>query len=430
MKLKKSLLAIFATGFVAGTAHAEVEVLNNDKARVEVYGILDAAVGHVQHSLSVDPQFIGSVNPVNAVKTTVPSSATGVFNGAMQDSRLGFKGNADIGDGMKGFFTLEEGFNLPTANVNNAAAALASNAVTATTASANSSLNGQLFNRQAFVGLSHDKWGSLAVGRNYAPMYPMCKVYDPVVSDLFSPLGFSGTYGGGGGISEDTRVDGSLKYTNKIGAYNFGTLYKFGGAANSGSAKSGFTIDGGYDEGNFGIQAAYEEFRDAAKGASSKLTPNAVDVTVYDTKAFMIAAKYKINDAATAKIGYETYTLSAPSGATPLPTNYYGQFIGTASNFSSAPQATHVVWVGGDYNFTEKLNLAAGYYNIAPQQSADAKQLSGNQRYLATVLDYRVTKSFDTYAGFTYSTYTGDQYPSTTYYRSNEVTAVGARFKF
>lgn len=439
MKINKFLLA--ALGIVAGAAHAEVEVLNNDKGKVEIYGILDASVGHVQHSLSVDPQFAPSVNPVTPVKNDgkTPSSVTGVLNGSMQDSRLGFKGGADIGDGMKVFFILEEGFNLPTAKVNNNAAAMASNGGTATTASASSSLDGQLFNRQAFVGVSDEKWGSLAIGRNYAPMYPLVKVYDAVVSDLFSPIGFSGSYGGGGGISENARVDGSLKYTNKAGPYNFGALYKFGGSSLGGSAGSGFTMDGEYAEGNFGIRAAYQRFIDAQRGTPSKLTPNAIDVIVVDTKAFMIAAKYNFG-AATAKMGYETYTLSAPSDPLALSAmSYYGQTVAAGSNnfttggVTNAPQTTHIVWIGGDYNFTAKLNLAVGYYDIHLLQSDDLVQKNGDQRYLSAVADYNITKTLDSYAGIMYSTYSGAQFPSSgssAVYQSNNVVGLGMRYKF
>ncbi len=443
MKMKKSLLAVLVMSTFASAAHADVAVSGSDKINVEVYGILDAAIGHVQHSLSVDPQFAPSVNPVTPVKTSVPSSVTGMFNGGMQDSRIGVKGSVDIGNDMKGFFTLEEGFNLPTGRVNNNAAAMASNGGptgSATTASASSSLDGQFANRQAFAGLSDAKWGSIAVGRNYAPMYPLVKAYDPVPSDLFSPIGFSGVYGGGGGVSENARVDSSLKYTNKIGSFKFGTLYKFGGTAGATSAKSGFTLDGGYEEGNFGVQAAYQVFNDAVKGTPSSTQTNAVDVANYDTMAFMIAAKSNFG-AATAKFGYETYTLSAPSETIALAAaSYYGQTISSVNNFTTAgvtnaPQTTHIVWIGGDYNFTEKFNLAGGLYDVRLQQSADAVpvQKSGDQRYLSLLADYHLTKSLDTYAGLMYASFSGNAFPTTgasAVYSSNLVTAVGMRFKF
>ncbi len=100
----------------------------------------------------------------------------------------------------------------------------------ATTVSSNSSLDGQLFNRQAFVGLSSTQYGSIAFGRNYNFIYDVVTNYDPVLqAQTFSALGSSNTIGGGGGISEDTRVDNSIKYKINVSGVNFGALYKFGG---------------------------------------------------------------------------------------------------------------------------------------------------------------------------------------------------------
>ncbi len=431
MKKMLSLAAMFAALSYASPAFADTNVT--------VYGTLDAAAGYVNHQLSVDPQFPGSVNPVSPVSAkTVPSSVTGLFNGGISPSRVGIKGGADIGDGRKVFFTLEEGLNLPTAEASNAAAALAANGGTVTTNSANSSVNNQLFNRQAFVGVSDPQFGSLAIGRNYAPIYDICGSYDPVQnSGLFSPIGFSGSYGGGGGVSEDVRVDNSLKYSNKVGSFNFGALYKFGNSSvGDGATKSAYALNAGYEDGCFGIQVAYQAFQDALKGDAGTLV-NTVAVTNYNTSAWMAAAKYKVTSDATLKIGYERYTLGAPSdilssttGAFFVP-NYYGQQISGLTNFSSADQTTHIVFGGGDYNFSPKFNLAAGIYDVRQEKSADSKQLSNGLLFLSLLADYHVTKSFDTYAGLMYASYSGDKYGvSANYYPSNTITAVGVRYKF
>ena len=433
MKKMVSLAAMIAALSYASPVFADVNVT--------VYGTLDAAAGYVNHQLSVDPQFPGSVNPVSPVAKTVPSSVTGLFNGGISPSRLGIKGGADICDGKKVFFTLEEGFNLPTAEASNAAAALAANGGTATTLSANSSVNNQLFNRQAFVGVSDTQLGSLAIGRNYAPIFDISVAYDPVQdSGLFSPLGWSGGYGGGGGVSEDLRVDNSLKYWNKVGSLNFGALYKFGGSSvGDGATKSAYALNAGYEEGNFGIQIAYQAFQDALKGSSGNV-PNTVALTNYNTSAWMAAAKYKVTSDATLKIGYERYTLGAPSdqfsttaGSPFFVSNYYGQTVnpGQLTNFSKADQTTYIVFGGADYNFSPKFNLAAGIYDVRQEASADLGQKSNGLLFLSLLADYHLTKSFDTYAGLMYASYTGDTYGnSAAYYPSNTITAVGMRYKF
>jgi len=426
MKKMLSLAAMFAALSYASPAFAETNI--------NVYGTLDAAVGDVTHSLSVDPNFPGSVNPVTPVNKKVPNGVIGIFNGGISDSRIGVKGTTDICDGMKVFYTLEEGFNLPTGKVNDASAYLVNNSGPngATTAGAASSLSGQLFNRQAFVGISDKDLGSLAVGRNYAPIFDIAVAYDPVqTAQLFSPLGYSGTYGGGGGVTEDCRVDNSLKYSNKIGSFNFGALYKFGGTAGEAAAKSAYALNAGFEEGNFGIQGAYQAFNDATSGALSS-TPNAVAITNENTKAWMVSAKYKAG-AATLKVGFEQYTISKPSDildTTGSLYNYYGRTVSGLSNFSGTDRTTNIVYGGGDYNFSDKFNLAAGIYDICPQKSDDNVQKSGGQLYLSLLADYHITKTLDTYAGIMYASFSGSQYPDATYYQTNCISAVGVRYKF
>jgi GBP family porin len=402
---------------------------------VELYGILDVDVGHIEKSLSTDPNFPFSVNPVSAVKTSVNTGATGMFNGGIQDSRWGIRGTEDLGGGLKAFFTLESGINVPTGNLNNGTQSIVDNSK-ASTVSANTSLNGELFNRQAFVGISDPTLGSIAAGRNYAPIYDIAVEYDPVQdANLFSPLGFSGTIGGGGGVSEDTRVDNSLKYKNKIGGFNFGVLYKFGGVActtcNS-EAESGYAANLGYENGPFGIQAAYEAFTDALKTTTSAV-PGEIGVTDYNTTAFFVAAKYKFGQA-TIKAGYESYTLKAPSDSmTALGlTSLYGYQIASASSvtFASANQTTDVYFIGGDYNFTPSLNLALGWYDQNPKQSSDLKQLDGNIYSYSALLDYHFTKRTDVYFGFMYESFKGNNYPVATYDANNYITAIGLRVKF
>lgn len=413
---------------------------------VELYGVLDVAVGHMEYSLSGDSNFPATVNPVSPTKTSISNSVNGMFNGGIQDSRWGIRGSEDLGGGMKAFFTLESGFNIGSGALNNGTASLAGNSPTASTVSANTSLNGQLFNRQAFVGLSMDGAGSVAFGRNYAPFFDIAVNYDPVQdAQLFSPLGFSGTIGGGGGVSEDTRVDNSIKYKNKIGDVNFGLLYKLGGVSGSNSAESGLAVNAGYEAGPFGVQAAYEEFKDALKTTNSTVAGD-IGVTDYDTTAWMVAAKYAFGDV-TIRGGFETYTLKAPSDSLVALglTSLYGYTIDPkkAVTFSNADQKTNVWWLGGDWNITPSLNLALGFYDQQSKQSDDyvatsaanptpakGSQANGNIYSYSALLDYHFSKRSDVYTGLMYSQYKGDQWSSSVYNDNNYIFAVGMRHKF
>ncbi|MFI4940051.1 MAG: porin [Burkholderiales bacterium] len=400
---------------------------------VELYGILDVAVGRVENSLNTDPNFPATVNPYSATKSSVNNSVTGMFNGGISDSRWGIRGSEDLGGGMKAVFTLESGINLPSGTLNNGTASLASNSPVATTAGTDTSLNGQLFNRQSNAGLSDAKLGTITFGRNYAPIYDVVVAYDPVqAAQLFSPMGFSGSLGGGGGLTEDVRVDNSIKYKNAVGAINFGALYKFGGISGNNSAESAYALNVGYDDGVLGVQAAYQAFKDGLKTGASAVAGD-IAITNYDTSAYFIAAKYQFGPA-TVKGGFESYKLKTPSdmvnaGAGSIMVNsLYGYTIASTTNFSHSDQTTDLWFVGGDYNFNPAFNLAVGLYDVKPKASDDLAQKSGNSFYYSVLADYHFSKRTDAYAGWMFSQYKGDQYAGTN--GDNYITAVGLRTKF
>jgi len=440
--MNKKIIGIsIAMLFAANGAYAQ----STNGSSVELYGVLDAAIANVEYSLAADPNFPATVNPVSATKTAVSQSTTAMINGGISPSRWGIRGTEDLGGGLKAIFNLDSYFNLNSGSLSNAAASLANNRnATTGTVSAPSSLNGQLFNDQAWVGLSDESMGTLTFGRQWSAMGEILRNYDAVQdAQLFSPLGFSGTYAGGG-LTENKRQDDSIKYTNKFGDFNVIGMAKLGGVAGSSSAGSAYGIGGGYEAYGFGVQLAYQQSKDTLTATNAPLA-NDVNVTNYDTNSFMIAAKYAFGDAKVTG-GYETYSLLKPSNPfVALGTSsYYGYAIDAATNFTGDIRTTHVFWLGGDYNFTPAFNLALGFYDIAPQQSNDyasttsaagitsvtAGQGNGNIYEYSLLADYHFSKRTDAYFGLMYSQYKGDQYPSDVYNTSNYIYAVGMRTKF
>ncbi|HEX7643846.1 MAG TPA: porin [Burkholderiaceae bacterium] len=412
---------------------------------VELYGILDVALVNVEHQLNADGAFPATVNTYSPTKSaTVTHSVNAMINGGMSDSRWGLRGTEELGGGLKAFFTLESGFNMQDGQLNNCAQGMANGANTTLNNSANCSLNGQLFSRQAFVGLSDANLGKLSFGRNYNPMFDIAVAYDPVMaSQAFSPLGFASSIGGGGGVAEDTRVDNSLRYSNKIGDVNFGALYKVGGQAGSASAQSAYVLNLGYEAGAFGIQGAYSHFNDAMIGSQSA-TPGAVNVSVQNAVDYFIAAKYSFGNA-TIKGGWERYSLQAASDystAASLAGQYYNFPLGSVTSYgwtagvpNGAPdKTTNVYFIGGDYNFTPALNLAAGYYAIV-NSAVGANALgagataSSNIDALSFLLDYHFSKRTETYAGLMAMSY-GGIFNTPAFNTSNRIFGIGMRHKF
>jgi general bacterial porin, GBP family len=426
-KMKKHLIATAVLGSCFGIAHAD----DGGGSGVTLYGLLDVAVGGVEHSANGSELFPSTVNPVSKVSEKFNSSVIGVFNGGMSDSRWGVRGNEDLGGGLHAFFGLESGINVPSGNLNNGAGSIAGSNNTVGVASA---LSGQLFNRGAFVGLRDDRFGSLALGRTTTLGYDTIVNYDPVfASQLFSPLGFSGSYSAGG-ITEGSRTDNNIKYTNHTGPFNYGISYSFGGMAGAFGDGSTFGANIGYEDHGFGIQATYYSARDAVhSGAitganavgSALVGTNVGALTLNDDEDFMVAAKYAFG-AATVKAGYERFELKAPSdpAAAGSTVSYFG-FTGTLTNTVN-PTKTNVYFAGGDYKVTPSLDIATGVYDTQTLQS-DAVA-GGNQWQYSLVADYRLSQRTDVYAGYMLSKFNGAAFNGDE--STNYVAAAGIRTLF
>ncbi len=80
----------------------------------------------------------------------------GVHHGELNGSRLGFRGNEDLGNGIKALFVLESGFD-PSTGI--------------------AEQGGRLFGRQSFVGLENGL-GRLTLGRQYSPAFTALNPFD------------------------------------------------------------------------------------------------------------------------------------------------------------------------------------------------------------------------------------------------------------
>lgn len=128
--MKKSLLALAVLGAFAGAASAQTSVT--------IYGVIDASVQYKD------------------VGGTTGGETWSQSSGQMSGSRLGFRGTEDLGGGLSGIFTLENGFNVDTGEQGQS----------------------RLFGRQAWVGLQGG-FGSVRVGRIQTVAYGASVAVDP-----------------------------------------------------------------------------------------------------------------------------------------------------------------------------------------------------------------------------------------------------------
>jgi predicted porin len=445
---RKTLLkfAPLALSALVGTAFA-------DDTSVTLYGILDASVANVQHSFNFDANAVTSGNPLVNKGT---QSATGMFSGGLSPSRWGIKGTEDMGNGIKAFFVLESAININSGTLSNGALSLAHNsASTGPNVSADSSISGQLFARGAFVGISSADYGSLSAGRNTPFFLDNIGQVDPMLgSYAFSPLGYSGSYGGGG-YTDDARVDNSLKYKLGIGDFGIGLLYKFGGVAGSTSAQGAYGINFSYAPGPLGVYAGYQQYKDAFSLGGS--TSGILSATAADTKAFMLAAKYTYDPTKTTiRGGYEREEFENPSnpgsaavGTTPASgdlaiNSIYGFTISAPNVYAFASQKKiNVFWIGGTQEITSAFSVSAAWYRASQNSWSSGKTgseycgdaephntlCSGATNYYSLVADYNFSKRTDTYIGVMKDTASGGMAYGIVD-PGNRIIAVGLRHRF
>jgi predicted porin len=129
--MQKKLIALAVASLASGAAFAQTNVT--------MYGIADA--GYVY---STGDGRRGSGND---------NDFSGIQSGLLSGSRLGFRGEEALGNGLKAVFTLEYSLNID----NNSGVG--------------NTTDGGLNARQQFVGLAGGFWGTVALGRQYSPGY-------------------------------------------------------------------------------------------------------------------------------------------------------------------------------------------------------------------------------------------------------------------
>lgn len=437
----------------------------DDSDGVQLYGILDAGIANVQHTYNFDGYFPVSQSPIP--QDTRLKSATGMISGGLSQSRWGLKGQEHLGSGLKAIFKLESALNVPTGNISNAAEGVANNTgcmapfnpnnphpgSTTCTGSLDSAISGQLFSRGAFAGISSDTWGTVTAGRNTSFFLDNMAITDPLgEAQDFSPLGYSGSYGGGG-ETDDSRVDNSIKYSIPLGDFTFGAIYKFGGVAGSSSAQTAYQLDAVYVRGALAVMGGYEAFKDAfsvgaigqgSGGVNFPLgagTPGQIGVTALNTKAFLLSAKYDIGNTSLHG-GFEREELSNPSNpGSDQVSSLFGYPVGGAVNtnpFNGATKIQNVLWFGANQHVTSAFTLSAAVYhiNVPSFGAGTGGAATGNVNYYTLLADYRFTKLTDLYAGIMKDVASGGQavvtYPwaSAAPGYSNRIVAIGMRHAF
>ncbi|RAR54552.1 putative porin [Paraburkholderia unamae] len=219
--MKKTLATLAALSSVSVVAHAQQSIT--------LYGIVDADLNYINHvGVAQTPASAG--HPATLTNRSLLSQSGNGY----QANRWGLKGSEDLGGGNKAFFQLENGFSINTGAF---------------------AASGSEFNRQAFVGLSNARYGTVSLGRQYDAMFDLVVPYGPCF--------YFGSYVSdyAGDISEYdgyARVNNAIKYrTPTFGGVTGEVLYALGGVAGSLSQQGTLSAALQYDNGTVGVGIGY-----------------------------------------------------------------------------------------------------------------------------------------------------------------------------
>lgn len=206
---------------VAGAMLALAALNAHADSNVTLYGVLNSGVIYVN----------------NAGGNTSWSSSTG-------PSRWGLRGREDLGGGLSTIFTLENGFDPNSGKLQQ---------------------GGREFGRQAFVGLSSQRLGTLTMGRQYDMVAQWLAQYT-------APLKWNG-YTAHPGDNDNTnfrfRVNNTAKYVSPdFNGLQFGAMYSFGGVAGNMQSQSAVSFGANYTHGPLTLSAAYLHMDHPAQAAS------------------------------------------------------------------------------------------------------------------------------------------------------------------
>ncbi|MGB8843515.1 MAG: porin [Aliidongia sp.] len=363
---------------------------------------------------------------------------------ALSYSNIGLKGTEELFPGLSAVFNLQTTF-VPTSGIlSNGQQSLVDNngvALAKQTSNGDSSRAGQPFNGAAYFGLSSPTYGTITVGRQNALTLDAVIAYDPnSASNAFSLIGYAGGTAGAG-LTEDARLDNSVKYLVNLGPVRAGSLVQIPGGDNF-TSRGAYQFDVGTDYLGLSVDALYSQVYDgiaaAAIAAPTPAQTNQVAGTISDNTAYMLVARY---DFGPAKIygGYEHIQFDNPQNPLAAGSEDLGGFIlGTVNNAAfTENKILEIYWTGVKYQVTPNFFLTGAWYHEYQNSfnkdngcsNTSSAACSGDEDAFSLVADYQFTKRFDVYAGAMYSEVQGGLEAGFLHSSTIDPT-VGARFRF
>ncbi len=421
---------------------------------ITLYGVIDLGLQYQTHGAPASDYIAYSTEPV--IQKNSNGSITALTSSPLSWSRIGLAGNEPLAGDWSGVFRLETYFNPTSGNLSDGLKSLTLNngrALADQTANLDSSVAGQLFGGAALLGISSLTYGTLTFGRQATVLADGIVRYDAMEDGVdsghaFSLLGGSRT-ASGGGVTQDTRLDHSVKYAAHYRWLHLGALYQLNGS--SGSANTALQAQLGASFAGASIDAYYSKKYDAISANAltaaqlQGLSPaysasHSLAATVSDDSAYALMGLY---DFTRVKLyaGYEHISFANPR--TPLTPGYLdiGGYVlaYVTNNAYNNERILQVFWGGARWRVTPRFSLTASYYGYHQDSFATGKNAgcastvnsgcSGRENAVSVLGDYRFTPRFDIYLG-TFWSAVADGLASGFLNSSTLTSTFGLRFAF
>jgi predicted porin len=203
------------------------------QSSVTLYGVVDTGIGYLSNSSSLGATHGGR-------------SKVYMNQGVWSGSLFGLTGSEDLGGGTKTIFKLEGGYNSATGAQQFA---------------------NTLFGRQAYVGLSDNRYGTLTAGRQYTSYFSLLQPYS---SPNWLSGGFGAHPGDIDGLDKSFRINNNFVYTSPTFAgFKVGGSYGLGGVAGATGSGQTWSLAAQYAQGPIGLAAGIMRVNNATVGGGA-----------------------------------------------------------------------------------------------------------------------------------------------------------------
>ena len=341
--MKKSLIAIAALA-AAGAAAAQ--------SSVTMYGQVNTGYEHSKTDITI-----------GGVKTT--TKKTGFQNDQVKSSRLGFKGEEALGNGLSATFALEMGFD-----------------------SADGEFADSAFNRKATVGLK-GAFGEVRIGKDSTPMNEFDGSFKAIDRTTTLAEQVAGRDASWEGRPTGLFYNGSFSGFDVAAAIgNSSTRVKTGGVTTMKEDTATYGLGMGYNGGAWAVGAAVQLDTEKTLNDDVKTTNYGVGAS-YDFNVAKVYGQYKggqyKNKASIVadKYSYDQFAVgvSAPFGATTLSAEYaYNKAKDTAGAVSTKYKG-NVFAVQAEYAFSKRTSLVVRAGQVANWKNKTTNDKSSTQEY-------------------------------------------------